>query len=65
MYNLLIYLIVTEIRDGVGIRRGSVIGDFPLPLIILSNKSELFISNSILKLNDLVMFKNIILILNC
>ena len=22
-------LIVTEIRDGVGIRRGSVIGDFP------------------------------------
>ena len=33
-----------------------------LPLIILSNKSELFISNSILKLNDLVMFINIILI---
>ena len=39
-----------------------------LPLIIydynniLSYTSELFISNSILKLNDLVMFRNIILI---
>ena len=29
-YNFLISLIVTEIREGVGIRRGSVIGDFPL-----------------------------------
>ena len=26
----MIYLIVTQIREGVGIRRGSVIGDFPL-----------------------------------
>ena len=26
----MISLIVTEIREGVGIRRGSVIGDFPL-----------------------------------
>ena len=33
-----------------------------LPLIRLSNTSELFISNNILKLNDLVMFRNIILI---
>ena len=33
-----------------------------LSLTILSNTSELFISNSILKLNDLVMFRNIILI---
>ena len=31
-----------------------------LPLIRLSNTSELFISNNILKLNDLVMFSNII-----
>ena len=30
IYNLLITLIFTEIREGVGIRRGSVIGDFPL-----------------------------------
>ena len=30
IYNFLTYLIVTEIREGVGIRRGSVIGDFPL-----------------------------------
>ena len=33
-----------------------------LPLIRLSNTSELFISNNILKLNDLVMFRSIILI---
>ena len=33
-----------------------------LPLIRLSNTSELFISNNILKLNDLVTFRNIILI---
>ena len=33
-----------------------------LRLIRLSNTSELFISNNILKLNDLVMFRNIILI---
>ena len=33
-----------------------------LPLNRLSNTSELFISNNILKLNDLVMFRNIILI---
>ena len=33
-----------------------------LPLTRLSNTSELFISNNILKLNDLVMFRNIILI---
>ena len=33
-----------------------------LSLIRLSNISELFISNNILKLNDLVMFRNIILI---
>ena len=33
-----------------------------LPLIRLSNTSELFISNNILKLNDLVLFRNIILI---
>ena len=33
-----------------------------LPLIRLPNTSELFISNNILKLNDLVMFRNIILI---
>ena len=32
IYNLLISLIVTEIREGVVIRRGSVIGDFPLPI---------------------------------
>ena len=35
-----------------------------LPLIRLSNTSELFISNNILKLNDLVMFRSIILIYN-
>ena len=33
-----------------------------LHIIRLSNTSELFISNNILKLNDLVMFRNIILI---
>ena len=33
-----------------------------LLLIILSNTSELCISNSILKLNNMVMFRNIILI---
>ena len=33
-----------------------------LPLIRLSNTSELFISNNLLKLNDLVMFRNIIFI---
>ena len=33
-----------------------------LPLIRLSNTFELFISNNILKLNDLVMFRSIILI---
>ena len=33
-----------------------------LPLIRLSNTYELFISNNIIKLNDLVMFRNIILI---
>ena len=32
-----------------------------LPLIRLSNTSTLFISNNILKLNDMVMFRNIIL----
>ena len=30
IYTFLISLLVTEIREGVGIRRGSVIGDFPL-----------------------------------
>ena len=33
-----------------------------LILIILSNTSKLIISNNILKLNDIVMFRNIILI---
>ena len=30
IYTFFISLILTELRDGVGIRRGSVIGDFPL-----------------------------------
>ena len=34
IYNFLKYLIVIEIREGVGIRRGSVIGDFPLYIYI-------------------------------
>ena len=33
-----------------------------LPLIILINTSALFISNNIMKLNDIVVFRNIILI---
>ena len=32
----MISLIVTEIPQGVGIRRGSVIGDFPLSIFILN-----------------------------
>ena len=34
IYNFLISLIITEIREGVGIRKGSVIGDFPLYIFI-------------------------------
>ena len=32
IYNFLISIIVTEIREGVGINTGSVIGDFPLSI---------------------------------
>ena len=34
IYNFVISLIVTEIRERVGIRRRSVIGDFPLLIFI-------------------------------
>ena len=34
----LIVNIVTGIREGVGIRRGSVIGDFPLESVIRVNR---------------------------
>ena len=37
IYNVFISLIVTEIRDGVGIRSGSVIGDFPLHNLVILN----------------------------
>ena len=45
IYNFLISLIFTEIREGVAIRRGSVLGDFPLygyiVLTICINYNEL------------------------
>ena len=43
IYNFFISLIVTDIREGVGIRRGSVIGDFPYilygPLLCMSDSN--------------------------